>query len=135
MSQGRSAIAAGLSVAVLALLSGCSGHHNNGRTAPAAALANAAASPGTAASRSATAPALTATPAAAGRLAGRQNASAGDWPVFDRDPQRSGTNADETTITAATVGGLQQLWSVALPEVADLAPILLAGAQMPDGST
>ncbi|MHB8575926.1 MAG: outer membrane protein assembly factor BamB family protein [Dehalococcoidia bacterium] len=67
-------------------------------------------------------------------MARSQSVQPGDWPVFDRDPQRSGTNADETAISAATVGGLQRLWTQTLPELSGTAPILLAGMQLADGS-
>ncbi|HLY31004.1 MAG TPA: PQQ-binding-like beta-propeller repeat protein [Ktedonobacterales bacterium] len=57
----------------------------------------------------------------------------GDWPMFGYAPDRSGVNPGETLLTPATVGHMQKLWQVALPDVADSSPILLHGLRFPDG--
>ncbi len=36
----------------------------------------------------------------------------GDWPMYGRDPQRTGYNPDETAISASTVGQLRRAWQV-----------------------
>jgi outer membrane protein assembly factor BamB len=36
--------------------------------------------------------------------------SAGDWPMLGHDPQRTGYNPDETTISASNVGQLRRAW-------------------------
>jgi outer membrane protein assembly factor BamB len=69
------------------------------------------------------------------RVSGTPASGAQDWPTFDHDPQRTGVNAAETAITPATVAGLQQVWSQALPELTGSAPILLSNIAMPDGTT
>lgn len=150
----------GLLIGVLALI-GCSGGPKASTPAKTAATftagpAAAIQSPLTATPRAATAvetptstagsvAALTASPGAAFRPAPAtatgtpQSAAQGealqDWPVFDRDPQRSGANPDETAITAATAGGLHRLWSQSLPEHTGGSPILLSGLSLANGST
>ncbi len=56
-----------------------------------------------------------------------------DWPMFGYTPDRSGVNPNETRLTSATVGTMQKLWQVSLPDVADSSPILLHGLRFPDG--
>ncbi len=51
-----------------------------------------------------------------------------DWPLFDRDPQRTGST-DERVLTTANVGSLHERWRVKLGEVSDSAP-LVAGAML-----
>src|SRR5271165_2636931 len=53
-------------------------------------------------------------------------ARAGDWPVFDHDPARSG-DAGDRMLTSANVTHLRQLWRVKLDDVADSAPIVVGG--------
>jgi sugar lactone lactonase YvrE len=48
-----------------------------------------------------------------------------DWLQFNGDPQHSGNNTQETTITAANVGTLTQLFRVTLPGNEDGAPVIL----------
>jgi outer membrane protein assembly factor BamB len=90
------------------------------------------------AGRQAGSPAAAHGPAVAGTPAGTAQQSAvaaGDWPVYDHDPQRSGVNGAETAITPETVGGLRKLWSQALPEIVGGSPILLHGVPLAGGST
>ncbi|HVU53299.1 MAG TPA: PQQ-binding-like beta-propeller repeat protein [Polyangia bacterium] len=49
-----------------------------------------------------------------------------DWPQFDGDARHSGNNTRETSLSAANVAQLQQLFQVTLPAVADGAPAVLA---------
>ena len=52
-----------------------------------------------------------------------------DWTQFNGDAQHSGTNTLETRLTPGNVAGLQQLFQVNLPGVADGAPVYLHGVQ------
>lgn len=56
-----------------------------------------------------------------------------NWLQFDGNAQHSGDNTLETTLTTANVGGLQRLFQVALPSVADGAPVLLSGVSTASG--
>ena len=56
-----------------------------------------------------------------------------DWPEFGLDPQRSGTTASSTGITAANVARLRHL-SVTLPGTVDSSPIYLHGASVAGAS-
>ena len=44
-----------------------------------------------------------------------QLANAGEWLTFGHDPQRSGWNETETTLTPSNVGRLKLLWNTQLP--------------------
>jgi outer membrane protein assembly factor BamB len=55
------------------------------------------------------------------------------WPAFDGGGQRSGINANETTITTDNVGQLTRLWQQKLPATADGAPVELPGVQTANG--
>src|SRR2546421_11642687 len=57
-----------------------------------------------------------------------------DWPQFNFDPQHSGNNTQEKTITPANAGSLRRLFQVGLPSVADGAPALLTGVDTPNGT-
>lgn len=57
------------------------------------------------------------------------------WPTFAYDAARDGVNPTETVLSSGTVGGLHRAWQVALPAVADSAPVYLGGVRVPDGST
>src|SRR5579859_4944991 len=64
----------------------------------------------------------TAEPAASGTL----TTTAGyDWFQFGGDPQHSGDNTQEQALTAANVSGLQPIFHVTLPNVADGTPVFL----------
>src|ERR1700749_882900 len=39
----------------------------------------------------------------------------GDWPTWGYDPERTGWNRGETTISPRNVGKLKQVWSMQLP--------------------
>jgi len=60
-------------------------------------------------------------------------AGAYEWPQYNGDPQHSGNNAFETALGAGNVGGLTLKYHVALPAVADGAPVFLDGATTPTG--
>jgi hypothetical protein len=60
-------------------------------------------------------------------------ATAYDWLQFNGSSAHSGNNTSETTISAANVAGLTQLFQVSLPNVADGAPVLLHGVTTPAG--
>ena len=47
-----------------------------------------------------------------------------DWPMFDHDPWRSGSNAGDRVLTAANVAGLRERWRVRLGDVSDATPII-----------
>jgi outer membrane protein assembly factor BamB len=57
------------------------------------------------------------------------------WPMFAFDASHSGVNPNGGTLTSTNVGQLHRLWQVALPAVADSAPIFLAGVPLPNGSS
>lgn len=57
------------------------------------------------------------------------------WPTFGYDAARDGVNPSESAITAGSVAGLHSVWQVALPAVADSAPVYLGGVRLPDGTT
>jgi len=69
--------------------------------------------------------AVAASPSAAG--------AAYDWLQFNFDPQHSGNNSLETAITLANVSSLRLLFQVALPAIADGAPVYLAGVTTASG--
>lgn len=56
-----------------------------------------------------------------------------DWLQFDGDPQKTGIDAAETTLTSANVGHLAQLFHVQLGDATDGAPVELAGVTTPSG--
>jgi hypothetical protein len=57
-----------------------------------------------------------------------------DWLQFNGDAQHSGNNTLETRITPENVAGLQQLFQVNLPGVADSSPVYLHGVQTAQGT-
>lgn len=61
------------------------------------------------------------------------SATAYDWLQFNGSSAHSGNNTSETTISAANVATLTQLFQVSLPNVADGAPVLLQGVTTPAG--
>lgn len=56
-----------------------------------------------------------------------------DWLQFNGDPQHSGNNHQETTISWVNVGRFHPIFQVALPDVADGAPVLLTAVTTPSG--
>lgn len=56
-----------------------------------------------------------------------------DWLQFNFDQRHSGNNTLETKITAANVAQLQKLFRVALPSIADNAPVYQHAVQTPQG--
>jgi hypothetical protein len=56
-----------------------------------------------------------------------------DWLQYNGDAQHSGDNTRETAISAANVSSLQRRFRVALPSVADGAPVYLSGVSTPSG--
>jgi hypothetical protein len=67
---------------------------------------------------------------------GARDARAGslyDWTQFNGDPQHSGNNTLETSISASNVASLTQLFQVTLPAIADGAPVLLTRVSTPSG--
>jgi outer membrane protein assembly factor BamB len=67
-------------------------------------------------------------------IASAPAASALDWPQFNLDPQHSGNNTQEHTITPGNVATLHLAYpAVSLPAVADAPPVLLEGVSTPDG--
>lgn len=50
-----------------------------------------------------------------------------DWPVFDRDPARSGYAIGDNTISISNVARLHRRWVATFPAAADGAPILASG--------
>ncbi|HEX6799498.1 MAG TPA: PQQ-binding-like beta-propeller repeat protein [Ktedonobacterales bacterium] len=102
-----------LSLATLLLLAGCaspSSGHTATPTATATATFGPTAAPG---------------PAPTGAR----------WPTFGYDAARDGVNPNEAAISAGSIAGLHRVWQVALPAVADSAPVYLGGVRLPDGST
>ena len=59
--------------------------------------------------------------------------SPANWLQFDYGPEHSGNNPDETIINASDVASLAQIFQVALPGVADGAPVYLAGVATSSG--
>ncbi|MBN9391574.1 MAG: fibronectin type III domain-containing protein [Chloroflexi bacterium] len=57
-----------------------------------------------------------------------------DWPQFDGNPQRSGNNTQETTLTSANVSGLVKLFQVNLGATADGAPAFLENVSTTGGT-
>jgi hypothetical protein len=57
-----------------------------------------------------------------------------DWPQFDGNPQHSGNNVQESTITAGNAQNLQRLFRVSLPSVADGAPAYLSNVSTTMGT-
>jgi hypothetical protein len=57
-----------------------------------------------------------------------------DWLQFGGDPQHSGNDALESTLSASNVGGLTRLFQVALGGVADDAPAYLSGVSTATGA-
>jgi hypothetical protein len=57
-----------------------------------------------------------------------------DWLQFNGDVQHSGNNTLETRLTPANVAGLQQLFQINLPAIADGAPAYLHGVQTAQGT-
>ncbi|MGC8492867.1 MAG: hypothetical protein ACP5SH_14140, partial [Syntrophobacteraceae bacterium] len=60
-------------------------------------------------------------------------ASSYNWLQFNGDPQHSGNNSLERTITRENVGQLRELFTVHLPAAADGAPVYLGGVKTPGG--
>src|SRR5262249_33152196 len=56
-----------------------------------------------------------------------------DWTEFGGGPDHSGNNTQETALGPENVAGLEQLFRVALPAVADGAPAYLRAVPTPDG--
>jgi IPT/TIG domain-containing protein/PQQ enzyme-like repeat protein len=56
-----------------------------------------------------------------------------DWPQMNGNPQHSGNNTQETLIGPSNVAGLQFLFQVTLPSVADGAPAVLQNVSTPGG--
>jgi len=56
-----------------------------------------------------------------------------DWLQFNFDPQHSGNNTRETTITPQNVGSLHQLFRISLPSAADGAPAYLSNIKTESG--
>src|SRR4051812_23175224 len=56
-----------------------------------------------------------------------------DWLQFGGDPQHSGNDASEVTLSAANVASLRKRFSVALPAVAAGAPVVLTGVATASG--
>ncbi len=63
-----------------------------------------------------------------------------DWLTFSHDPQRTGWNNAETTLSASNVSNLQMLWSTQLPLTPSpfaaqslTAPVVVSGVQTADG--
>ena len=65
--------------------------------------------------------------------ASAQASSSYDWFQFGFDAQHSGNNTTETKITVANVGQLRELFQVALPDIADGAPVYLHSVRTPSG--
>ena len=61
-------------------------------------------------------------------------AGAYDWPQFGFDSAHSGNNPLETSVSRANVGSLARVFSVALPEIADGAPVLASGVPTAAGA-
>jgi hypothetical protein len=61
------------------------------------------------------------------------SATAYDWLQFNGSSAHSGNNTSETTISAANVASLVQLFQVSLPNIADGAPVLLQSVTTPTG--
>lgn len=57
-----------------------------------------------------------------------------DWLQFNGDPQHSGNNRSEAIIGPGNVANLVPLFQVALPDVADGAPVYLANASTVSGT-
>ncbi len=72
--------------------------------------------------------AMPVTRAAAHTAARPARSSEIDYPLYDRDPMRSGVNAAETRITTASAGHLTRKWRVQLAGIVDSSAIELAGA-------
>src|SRR5947209_3760731 len=53
--------------------------------------------------------------------------SSGDWPTYMYDQSRTGTNLNETTITAATASQLQLLWKFTTTGVVGASPTIVNG--------
>ncbi|MGH9888829.1 MAG: PQQ-binding-like beta-propeller repeat protein, partial [bacterium] len=85
----------------------------------------AALSPAACSSRAERSVTTAAAPAPAGSVAagsdGPPNATAGDWPGWQKDVRGTRYNADENVITPATVAGLKLKWSFVFPDVQDRA--------------
>ncbi|MGH9395854.1 MAG: PQQ-binding-like beta-propeller repeat protein [Terriglobia bacterium] len=65
-------------------------------------------------------------------------ASAGDWPTFGHDPQRSGWATDEDILSPSNAGSLELVWKKRLDNQADslnalTAPIVANGVHFTDG--
>src|SRR5437667_7625630 len=58
-----------------------------------------------------------------------------DWPQFDGNAQHSGTNTQETIISASNIANLHLLFQVTLPvtSFADNAPAYLSAVSTPSG--
>ena len=56
-----------------------------------------------------------------------------DWPQFDGSSNHQGVSANETSLTAANVASLGQLWQASLPTYADGAPVVAGGVNTASG--
>ena len=56
-----------------------------------------------------------------------------DWPQFDGNPQHSGNNTQETTLTTANVSNLVKRYQVSLPATADGTPAFLENVNTTGG--
>jgi outer membrane protein assembly factor BamB len=97
---------------------------------PATVVSTAATPTSTATKQPATATLTTAPPTATAV----PSPAAFDWPQFNLDPQHSGNNTQESTITLANVAELKQLFRVSLPAIADGAPAFLSGVSTAGGT-
>jgi hypothetical protein len=57
-----------------------------------------------------------------------------DWLQFNGDPQHSGNNTRESTLSASNVTTLTRTFHVSLPAIADGAPAVLTGVSTPSGA-
>ena len=57
-----------------------------------------------------------------------------DWLQFNANPQHSGNNTSETIINIGNVKNLHMIFKVALPAVADGAPVYLSNVSTPSGT-
>lgn len=56
-----------------------------------------------------------------------------DWMQFNGDPEHSGNNTLETTITPANISGLQKRFQISLPNMIPGAPVYLRDVATPSG--
>ncbi|HUA09857.1 MAG TPA: PQQ-binding-like beta-propeller repeat protein [Candidatus Acidoferrales bacterium] len=58
-----------------------------------------------------------------------------NWPMFGHDPARSGVDTGDTILTTSNVSKLVAKWQIALGQVADSTPILLANVSVQGATT